>query len=68
MPEPTEAMPQHDRMKIPRQEMPTQEAEVRAHNFGEVALGYQAQMAALEANRCLQWQTPQVALKAVRWG
>ncbi len=58
MPGQTEAVAQHDRMKIPRQGMPTQEAEVRAHNFNEVALGYEAQMAALEANRCLQCKRP----------
>ena len=36
-----------------KHEMPTQEAEVRARNFNEVALGYTAQIAVEEANRCL---------------
>ena len=33
--------------------MPTQEPQVRAHNFDEVALGYTAEIAVDEANRCL---------------
>lgn len=33
--------------------MPTQSAEERKHNFDEVALGYTAQLAADEAQRCL---------------
>ncbi|MCF0115267.1 MAG: NADPH-dependent glutamate synthase [Erysipelotrichaceae bacterium] len=33
--------------------MPTQEPEVRAHNFKEVAIGYTAEIAVEEANRCL---------------
>ncbi|MBQ1878708.1 MAG: NADPH-dependent glutamate synthase [Erysipelotrichaceae bacterium] len=33
--------------------MPTQAPEVRAHNFQEVALGYTAEIAVDEANRCL---------------
>ena len=36
-----------------RNEMPTQDALVRAHNFDEVALGYSEQTAIDEANRCL---------------
>ena len=39
---------------IPKKhEMPTQAAEVRAHNFDEVALGYTEEMAIAEANRCI---------------
>ena len=34
-------------------EMPTQDAKVRAHNFDEVALGYSAEIAVKEAERCL---------------
>ena len=37
-----------------KHEMPTQPAEVRAHNFKEVALGYDEKTAITEANRCLQ--------------
>ncbi len=36
-----------------KHEMPTQAPEVRAHNFSEVALGYTAEMAVGEAERCL---------------
>ena len=39
---------------IPKKhEMPTQAPEVRAHNFDEVALGYTAEIAVEEAQRCL---------------
>ena len=40
-------------MSLKRNEMPTQDAEVRAHNFNEVALGYTEETAIDEANRCL---------------
>ena len=36
-----------------KHEMPTQEPSVRARNFKEVALGYPAEIAVSEANRCL---------------
>ena len=36
-----------------KHEMPTQAPEVRAHNFKEVALGYDVQTAVDEASRCL---------------
>lgn len=36
-----------------KHEMPTQEPNVRAHNFSEVALGYTEEMAVSEADRCL---------------
>ena len=36
-----------------KHEMPTQSPAARAHNFNEVALGYTAEIAAAEANRCL---------------
>ncbi len=36
-----------------KHEMPTQEPQVRAHNFNEVALGYTAEIAVEEAKRCL---------------
>ena len=39
---------------IPKKhEMPTQEPEVRAHNFKEVALGYTKEIAIAEASRCI---------------
>ena len=37
-----------------KHEMPTQAPEVRAHNFDEVALGYTADIAVEEAQRCLK--------------
>ena len=36
-----------------KHEMPSQEPQVRAHNFSEVALGYTAEVAIEEAQRCL---------------
>ena len=36
-----------------KHEMPTQDPQVRAHNFNEVALGYTAEIAVDEASRCL---------------
>ena len=46
-----------DRMAIPAQEMPAQEPITRGRNFQEVALGYGAEQAKLEAIRCLQCKT-----------
>ena len=40
-------------MDLKRHEMPTQPADVRAHNFFEVALGYDEATAISEAERCL---------------
>jgi glutamate synthase (NADPH) small chain len=47
-----------DRMKIPRQLMPEQPAHERAHNFEEVNLGYNAELAQQEAKRCLECAKP----------
>lgn len=44
--------------KIPRSPMPCQKPEVRAHNFDEVALGYDEETAKKEASRCLQCKKP----------
>jgi len=52
------AMPKHERMKLPRQSMPTQDAEARGRNYNEVALGYPEETAFLEAARCLQCKRP----------
>jgi glutamate synthase (NADPH/NADH) small chain len=41
-------------MAIPAQEMPAQDPGVRRSNMEEVALGYTAEQAKLEADRCLQ--------------
>ncbi len=47
-----------ERLAIPRQKMPSQNPEVRSHNFGEVNLGYTADLAQREAQRCLQCKIP----------
>ena len=44
-------------MNPKKNEMPTQPASVRAHNFNEVALGYEESVAVDEANRCLNCKT-----------
>ncbi|MCJ7739095.1 MAG: NADPH-dependent glutamate synthase [Anaerolineae bacterium] len=49
---------QRDRMKIPRQQMPEQDPDVRGRNFSEVALGFTAELAKQEAERCLQCKNP----------
>ena len=41
-----------------RQDMPSQDPEVRRRNFEEVALGYSMEQALAEANRCLQCKRP----------
>ena len=51
-------LPKHERMKLPRHEMPAQDPQVRARNFDEVALGYPTETAMLEAMRCLQCKRP----------
>ncbi|RPI73460.1 MAG: dihydropyrimidine dehydrogenase, partial [Ignavibacteriales bacterium] len=47
-----------ERMKIPRQPMPEQNAELRRSNFNEVNLGFTEELAKLEAQRCLQCPKP----------
>ncbi|MDO9517395.1 MAG: NADPH-dependent glutamate synthase [Methanosarcinaceae archaeon] len=42
-----------------RQAMPVQPADVRAHNFKEVALGYTQEQAVAEAERCIECKKPQ---------
>jgi glutamate synthase (NADPH/NADH) small chain len=44
--------------KVPRQKMPEQDPIARAHNFYEVALGYDNDLALLEASRCLHCKKP----------
>jgi glutamate synthase (NADPH/NADH) small chain len=58
MSEATHTIPKHERMKIPRQSMPVQDAVARGRNYNEVALGYAEETAVLEASRCLQCQRP----------
>ena len=47
-----------ERMAIQRQAMPEQEAAARATNFQEVNLGFDEQLALLEAERCIQCKDP----------
>jgi glutamate synthase (NADPH) small chain len=47
-----------DRMKVPRQHMPEQQAELRVRNFTEVNLGYSTELARQEALRCLECKKP----------
>lgn len=53
MPDPTPK-----KIDLQRREMPKQAPEIRSQNFGEVALGYTAQLAIEEARRCLQCKKP----------
>lgn len=46
-----------DRLGIPLQDMPTQDPGVRGKNMREVALGFTADQARIEASRCLQCKT-----------
>lgn len=47
-----------ERMALPRTGMPERDPEARAHDFGEVNLGYTTQLAILEAERCLRCPRP----------
>ncbi|NOZ07697.1 MAG: NADPH-dependent glutamate synthase [FCB group bacterium] len=48
-----------ERMQIQRNEMPEQKPEERVHNFNEVPLGFDPEMAVLEATRCLDCKKPE---------
>ncbi len=48
-----------EKMKIVRQKMPEQESELRRANFTEVNLGFDARLALLEAQRCIQCKEKQ---------
>jgi glutamate synthase (NADPH/NADH) small chain len=49
---------QKKKIDLNRRKMPKQPPEVRRHNFTEVALGYSAQTAVQEAQRCIQCPKP----------
>lgn len=51
-------LPLKQRMKVPRQHMPEQLAQLRATNFTEVNLGYSTELARQEALRCLECAKP----------
>jgi glutamate synthase (NADPH/NADH) small chain len=53
-----ERLPAKQRTKIPRQQMPEQDARERARNFREVNLGFDAAVAEKEAQRCLACADP----------
>jgi glutamate synthase (NADPH/NADH) small chain len=50
-----------ERMAIQRQAMPEQDATARSRNFKEVNLGFDEQLALLEAERCIQCKDPKCA-------
>ena len=54
----TEPLTRKERMAMARIEMPEQDAQARARSFDEVNLGLTAQMARLEAMRCLECKRP----------
>lgn len=47
-----------ERMSIPRQEMPERDPEDRATDFDEVNLGFTADLAVVEASRCIECRRP----------
>jgi glutamate synthase (NADPH/NADH) small chain len=47
-----------ERLAIPRQSMPEQDANDRSRNFQEVNFGFTEQIAILEAQRCIQCREP----------
>ena len=53
-----EKLTNKERMKIPRQGMPEQAPEQRVEGFTEVNQGYTAELAKMEAIRCLQCPKP----------
>lgn len=52
------SVPVKERTKIPRQKMPERPPEVRNQDFREVNLGLEAEVARLEARRCLDCANP----------
>src|SRR5688500_6641967 len=54
----SERLPPKQRTKVPRQQMPEREPQVRARDFGEVNMGFSAALAEKEAQRCLACADP----------
>ena len=52
------ALSPKERMKIPRQKMPERDPQERARNFDEVPLGFEEEVAMMEAARCLECRNP----------
>jgi len=51
-------LPNKERTKLPRQRVPEQQAQVRAHNFLEVNLGFPPEQARQESLRCIECPKP----------
>ncbi len=51
-------VPMKERMIIPRQDMPEQDAGIRSANFLEVNLGLTPEQAVVEAQRCIECKSP----------
>ena len=51
-------LPNKERIKLPRQRVPEQDAQVRAHNFQEVNLGFPPEQARQESLRCIECNKP----------
>ncbi|HEX8893154.1 MAG TPA: hypothetical protein VF783_07510, partial [Terriglobales bacterium] len=51
-------LPNKERFKLPRQRVPEQEPQVRAHNFQEVNLGFPPEQARQESLRCIECPKP----------
>src|SRR6185369_17538492 len=51
-------LPNKERVKLPRQRMPEQDAQVRACNFLEVNTGFTAEQAHEESIRCIEFNKP----------
>src|SRR5450759_2791313 len=51
-------LPNKERAKLPRQRVPEQNPEVRAHNFLEVNLGFPVEQARQESLRCIECPKP----------
>src|SRR3974390_1220643 len=51
-------LPNKERIKLPRQRVPEQEAQIRACNFQEVNLGFPPEMARQESLRCIECPKP----------
>jgi glutamate synthase (NADPH/NADH) small chain len=51
-------LPNKERSKLPRQRVPEQLAQVRAHNFQEVNLGFPVEQARQESLRCIECPKP----------
>ncbi len=54
----TEPLKIKEQLAIPPQMMPTQDENIRKHNLEEVAVGYSAEQARVEAMRCIQCAKP----------